>query len=105
MSQRRFVTFAVAIGAAIPIAWLTIYWLFLRGNPALINSIMSPGKFDRLLVVVWPSWVFLIADPEERSVAIPAMAIAVNVLLYGVFGWLIWFGPNTSRPNGSINRQ
>ena len=97
MSQRRFVTFAVAIGAAIPVVWLAIYWVFLQGNPTLINSVMSTGHFDRLLVAVWPSWVFLIADPDERSVTIPAMAIAVNALLYGVFGWLIWFGLNRKR--------
>jgi hypothetical protein len=97
MSQRRFVGFAAAIGVAVPLAWLAVYWVFLRGNPALINSIMSGAHFDRVLVVVWPSWLFLIADPEERSVAIPAAAIAVNALLYGVVGWLVWFGLNRRR--------
>ena len=97
MSQRRFVGFAAAIGVAIPLAWLAAYWVFFRGNPALTNSIMSGAHFDRVLVVVWPSWLFLIADPEERSVAIPAAAIAVNALLYGVVGWLVWFGLNRRR--------
>jgi hypothetical protein len=97
MSQRRFIGLAVAIGAAVPILWLAIYWAFLRGNPTLINSVMSAGHFDRVLIAVWPSWVLMIANPEERSVAIPAMAIVVNALLYGVFGWLIWFGLNRKR--------
>ena len=97
MSQRRFVAIAVVVGAAVPVVWLVIYWAFLRGNPELINSVMSVGHFDRVLVAVWPSWVFLIADPEERSVTIPALAIAINVLLYGVVGWLIWFGLNRNR--------
>lgn len=97
MSQRRFVVFASGLGIAIPIVWLAVYWLFLRGNPALINSIMSGGHFDRVLIAVWPSWLFMIADPEEQSVAIPAAAIAVNALLYGVVGWLLWFGLNRRR--------
>jgi hypothetical protein len=97
MSQARFVAFAAGIGAAIPLIWLAVYWAFLRGNPALINSIMSGAQFDRVLVVMWPSWLFLIADPEERSIAIPVAAIAVNGLLYGVVGWLVWYGLNRRR--------
>lgn len=97
MSQRRFVAVATAVGIAVPLAWLAVYWTFLQGNPARINSIMSGWHFDRVLVAVWPSWLFLIADPEETSVAIPAAAIAVNALLYGAVGWLVWFGLNRRR--------
>jgi hypothetical protein len=97
MSQRRFVALAAAIGVAVPVVWMAVYWAFLRGNPALIHSVRSVVHFDRVLIVLWPSWVFLIADPEERSVAIPAVAIAVNALLYGVVGWFIWFGLNRKR--------
>jgi hypothetical protein len=97
MSQRRFVAFAAAVGVAVPLIWLVVYWTFLRGNPTLINSVMSGSHFDRVLVAIWPSWLFLIADPEERSVAIPAVAIAVNALLYGAVGWLMWFGLNRRR--------
>lgn len=97
MSQRRFVAWAVAIGAAISILWLAVYWAFLRGNPTLINSIMSFGHFDRILVALWPSWLLLVADPEERSVAIPAISIAANGLLYGILGWLIWIGLHRRR--------
>jgi hypothetical protein len=97
MNQRRLVVFAAGIGVAIPIAWLAIYWIFLRESPALISSAMSGGYLDRMLIVVWPSWLFFIADPEERSVAIPIAAVAVNALLYGAVGWLIWFGLNRRR--------
>ena len=58
---------------------------------------MSGGHLDRVLVAIWPSWLFLIADPEERSVVIPAAAVAVNALLYGAVGWLVWFGLNRRR--------
>lgn len=97
MNQRRFVAFAAGIGVAIPLVWLAVYWTFLRGNPALINSVMSDSHFDRVLIAIWPSWLFLIADPEERSVAIPTAAIAVNAVLYGGVGWLVWFGLNRRR--------
>ena len=92
MSQGRFVGFAVAVGIAIPVTWLVVYWIFLRGNAA----IMSEGHL-RALSVIWPSWPLLMADPEERSVAIPAVSIAINALLYGIVGWLIWFGLNRNR--------
>ncbi len=97
MNQCRFVVFAAGIGIAFPLAWLAIYWAFLRGNPALINWVMSGSHVDRILIAVWPSWLFLIADPEERSVAVPIAAIAVNAVLYGAVGWLIWFGFNRRR--------
>jgi hypothetical protein len=92
VSARRFVSLAVAIGVAIPALWLTVYWLFLRGDPALIGSVMSTYRMDRVLLAVWPSWVLFIADPEERSIAIPVVSVAVNALLYGSLGWLVWIG-------------
>lgn len=92
VSQRRFVILAIALGIAVPALWLIAYWLFLRGNPALTNSIMSTSNFDRVLLAVWPSWIFFVADPEEQSITIPAMSIAANALLYGSLGWLVWFG-------------
>lgn len=92
MTQHRFVAWAVALGIAVPVLWLVVYWSFLRGNPALISWIMSTCHFDRVLVAVWPSWIFLIADPEERSLTIPVLSIAVNALLYGILAWGIWFG-------------
>lgn len=93
MNQRRFVTLAVALGAAIPVVWLIAYWVFLRGNSALVNSIMSEEHL-RVISIIWPSWLLLMADPEERGLTIPAVSIAINALLYGIVGWLIWFGLN-----------
>ena len=51
----------------------------------------------RILSVIWPSWPLLMADPEERSFAIPVLSVAINALLYGIVGWLIWFGLNRNR--------
>lgn len=92
MTQHRFVTLAVVLGVAVPVLWLAVYWSLLRGNPDLITWIMSTYHFDRVLIAVWPSWLFLIADPGERSLTIPILSIAVNALLYGILGWAIWYG-------------
>lgn len=91
MSQRTFVAIAVLFGLAVPLAWLTFYGLSLRGNSALISAFMESG-FDRVLVAVWPSWLFLIADPEERNLTIAAASVFANGMLYGLLGWLIWLG-------------
>ena len=92
VSQLRFVAAAVGLGMALPVLWLVVYWAFLRGNPGLIHSIVSTSHFDRVLLGVWPSWIFFVADPEERSVAIPVVSVAVNAILYGALGWVVWLG-------------
>jgi len=91
MSQRTFVGIAVLVGLAVPLAWLTFYWSFLRSNSALISEFMETG-FDRVLVALWPSWLFLIADPEERNLTITAVSVFINGVLYGILGWLLWLG-------------
>ena len=97
MNQFRFVVFATGIGVAIPLLWMAIYWFVLRGNAALIYSLMSEGRFDRVLIAVWPSWLFFIADPNEQSIAIPVVSVVVNGVLYGAVGWLVWYGLNRHR--------
>lgn len=92
MNQRRFVLLFAGIGLAVPALWFFVYWTFLRGNPSLISSVMGTFHIDRVLLAIWPSWIFLVADPEEQSVVIPVASVAVNAALYGVLGWLVWFG-------------
>lgn len=91
LKQSRFVALSVGVGVAVPVLWLLVYWLFLRGNPDLSKWIMG-FHFDRVLLAIWPSWVFFVADPEERSIAIPVASVAVNAVLYGALGWVLWFG-------------
>ena len=91
LKQSRFVALSIGVGIALPVLWLLVYWLFLRGNPDLISWIMR-SRFDRVLIAIWPSWFFFVADPEERSVTIPLASVAANAVLYGALGWLVWFG-------------
>ena len=91
LKQSRFVALSVGVGVAVPVLWLLVYWLFLKGNPDLISWIMG-SRFDRVLIAIWPSWFFFVADPEERSVTIPLASVAANAVLYGALGWLVWFG-------------
>ena len=51
----------------------------------------------QVVSVLWPSWLLLMADPEERSVAIPAISVAINAALYGIAGWLVWIGLHRKR--------
>ena len=97
MRQLRFVVWAVGLGFAIPALWLVVQRAFLSNDPGLSYLVLSSYRFDRVLLALWPSSIFLMADPEGQSVAIPAAAIAVNALLYGVVGWLVWFGLNRRR--------
>lgn len=97
MSLVRFVAYAMGIGAAIPLTWMAIYWLALRGNSAIIYSLMSKRHFDRFLIAIWPSWLFFIADSNEQSISIPILSVVVNGLLYGIVGLLVWYGINRHR--------
>lgn len=91
MNPLHFVIWSIGVGIGIPILWLIVYWTLLSGNPSLINSLMSVGHLDQALLAVWPSSIFLAADPEDRSVAVPIVSIAVNAVLYAGLGWLVWF--------------
>lgn len=88
----RWVAISTGVGVAVPCLWLLFHWMVLRGNPGLIDSIMETFHFDRVLLAIWPSWILLLADPEEKSVAIPVVSVVVNAALYGIVGWLLWFG-------------
>lgn len=92
MSQRRFAGLSVAVGVAIPALWFIAYWAFFRGDPSLSHSAMSAFQIDKVLLAIWPSSMFLMADPEGKSVLIPLVSVAVNAVLYGVMGWLVWLG-------------
>lgn len=97
MSQWRFVLWAVGVGVAIPALWLVVQRAFLSSDPGLSYLVLSTYRFDRVLLALWPSSILLMADPEGRSVAIPAVAITANAVLYGAVGWLVWFGLNRRR--------
>lgn len=97
MSYRRFVTWAVGLGVAIPVLWLVVQRTVLSGDPSLSCLALSTYRLDRVLLALWPSSILLMADPGGHSVIIPAVAVAVNALVYGAVGWLIWFGLNRRR--------
>lgn len=97
MSYRRLVTWAVGLGVLIPVLWLVVQRTILSGDPNLSYLALSTYRLDRVLLALWPASILLMADPEGDSVIISAVAIAVNALMYGTIGWLIWFGLNRRR--------
>jgi len=97
MRPKYFIGCAFGVGLGLPIVWLIAYWTVLRGNADVMHSVMATGHLDRVLLALWPTSIFLAADPEDRSVAIPIISIALNAALYGGVGWLVWFGLYRSR--------
>jgi len=97
MSHWRFVVWAMGVGVAIPALWLVVQRAFLSNDPSLSYLVLSSYRIDRVLLALWPSSILLMADPEGRSVAIAAVSITANAVLYGAVGWLVWFGLNRRR--------
>jgi hypothetical protein len=67
-------------------------WAFFQGDPRLSHSAMNTFHLDRVLLAIWPSSIFMMADPEGKSVLIPIVSITVNAVLYGAIGWFVWLG-------------
>ncbi len=80
------------MGVGLPTVYLLLYWTLLKENPNLSEWVMSVGHLDRVLLALWPSWILLAVDPNDESVAIPVVSIALNGALYAGLGWLVWFG-------------
>ena len=92
IALRSFVIWAASVGLGIPIIFLTFYWTILKGNTDLWVSLMDVWQLNRVLLALWPSWILLMVDPNDESIAIPVVSIALNGALYAGLGWLVWFG-------------
>lgn len=91
IALRSFVAWAVSVGVGPPTVYLLLYWTLLKENPDFWDWAMT-GHLDRVLLALWPSSILLMADPNDESVAIPVVSIALNGALYAGLGWLLWFG-------------
>jgi len=93
MTAKRFVLCFVAAGIALPVAWLSVYRIY----PAGINWVTSVPRADGLLLMLWPSSILLLGDPNDTSMVIPIVSVALNVVLYGILGGLLWLGLKRSK--------
>ena len=66
--------------------------IFIEENPALSSFLMESLHVDFILLALWPSWIFFVADPGGQSLAIAVLSIATNAILYGVIGIAAWLG-------------
>ncbi len=91
--------FAMA-GGAIPVLLLLFVWLELYVN---INRIPLAASYGMYL---WPSWVLLLGEGEEITIASLiwlSISIFLNVLLYSFAGLLCEFGwERLSRYAGAV---
>lgn len=85
MSILKYLVFSTAIGILIPIAWFVLHYM---GPAWLTNSLVA----NLLVSSIWPSHFFLIGDPTDTNVRLQTMSVAVNGIVYGIFGALVWAG-------------
>lgn len=90
--MKRFVLSAALLGFLVPVAFV-LWWVFrdfsgVRVPNPLINWI------ERLRAYVWPSTIIFMAYPNPSLaewLTVVAIAAAINVVLYSVFGLVAWW--------------
>jgi hypothetical protein len=97
MTAQRFILYFVTTGVFLPATWLAFYWTPGKAYPESILWLMLHARLDSLLLMFWPSSILMIADPGDKSVALPLIAISLNAVLYAILGWLFWIGLKRSR--------
>jgi len=87
----KFIGFFSLVGLVLPCLFF-IAWRFLEDAPNLYGSIGN--KLELLQLVAWPSSIFMMATTGEGGMnfEILVISITVNVILYAIIGFLIWFG-------------
>lgn len=92
----KFVGFFLLFGFVIPCVF-TAAWAILEKSPDLYMSI--GGKLETVQLLIWPTSIFMMATASNKGIDFKmlAIAIAANILLYALIGFLIWWGLNRQR--------
>lgn len=84
--MKRLVLSFALVGLGIPVLWMSLYhttsWFagwWLR----------TPLSGETLLLVVWPSAIFLIADPLDSNVVLWVVSAAINAAIYALIEGLL----------------
>lgn len=94
MTAKKFVLCFVAAGIFLPAAWFGVY----RVCPEIINRAMSSLWVGDVVLLLWPSSILLLGDPNETSVVVlPIVSTIANAVLYGIIGALLWIGLKRSK--------
>jgi hypothetical protein len=92
--MRRFVLCFAAAGFLLPASWFAIYHLSPRFEAWWYGA---PSWLGRLLLAIWPSWLLMLADPDDKSLILPIVSATLNAGTYGLLGALLWVGFRRSR--------
>lgn len=92
----KLITIFSSAGLVIPILF-TLIWRVLEQYP---HAWLSIGRIlVNVQLLVWPSSIFMMATAGHKGIdwGMLALSIAVNIILYAVIGFLIWWGINKYR--------
>ncbi len=94
----RYVALMSLLGGVVPIFRLALHWFV----PSFTHwwLVDAPSWLQSLMLVLWPSSLLLIGDPEERNLWFPILATGVNMLLYGMVGGVIWLSRSSKGRSG-----
>jgi hypothetical protein len=84
--MKRIVVVIACVGLLIPIVWMTLYhqstsfaqWWF-----------AAPQWVEVIRLVLWPSAIFLMADPHDSNVTLWVVSALTNAALYGAAAALV----------------
>ena len=93
ITAKKFVLCFMAAGFLLPVAYFVFYWAF--GHTDVFAWLMQTQWCYDGLLMFWPSSILLTCCTE--GVTLPILATTLNVILYGVLGWVLWIGLKRSR--------
>src|SRR4051812_10712877 len=96
MSVKKFIAYFVAAGVLIPTIWFAFYWGLGQHNESVTTWLLRNTWVETTKLMLWPSSILMLADPEDTSVALPVLSVALNAGLYALVGWLLWIGLSRS---------
>lgn len=92
-----FVAIAAATGAGVAGIWCFAYYVIGDASPGFRAYLSSVPGVDTLLLLLWPTSILMLGDPEDSNLGLLLIAASGNVLFYGILGLLLWFGIHRSR--------
>lgn len=79
------------LGAAIPLIFRVIWWLF---GYLKITDLVVHGFFEKLMLILWPTSLMTlpVSDVPGFGTNLFFISLVINSILYGIIGSGIWLG-------------
>jgi hypothetical protein len=93
VNMMKFVALFSGAGLAIPILFSVMWWLGLK-------NIVIPTIWQNVLLLFWPSYIGMMATAgatTAETLKMLVISIVVNIVLYTLIGFLVWWGLNKCR--------